>query len=384
MDFEARAARHPAPRTDRGPDLQPFLVERLERLRSRLAELDLEALLVVQGANRRWLTGFTGTFGYALVPRDGAPVFFTDWRYTEQAATECVGFEIDELFADKRLWGPLGDRLAAMGIGRLGFEAAHTNVAMYESALAEVAGVDWQPTRGIVEGLRQIKDAYEIDRLRVSQRITEAVFAETLPRIQPGVRERDLAVFMRSRIEQLGATNNPTFPIVASGWRAALPHGRASEKRVERGEFLLFDFGSVVDGYYSDMTRTVVVGKADARQRDIYQRVRDVEQAAAAMMRAGTSGRAVDRAARDPLTRAGYSGKQAHGYSVGHGVGLEIHEDPFMSEGYEAPLQHGMVVTIEPGIYISGWGGVRIEDIVHVTNDGPEVLTDFTHELLEL
>ncbi len=363
------------------PDLGPFLTARQARLAERLERLGADAFLTFHPANRRYLTGFTGSAGYALVTREGTELF-TDWRYVDQAAAECPGVEVNLLGGDRRLWEPLGQRLKAHGAARLAFESAHVSHAFAQEATAELDAA-WVPTTKVVEELRAVKDDYEVSRMRASLAVSEAAFEQVLPLVRPGVTEHELAVELRHRIELLGANNQPNLPILASGWRAALPHGRASSKAIERGEFVLFDFGAVLDGYYSDMTRTVVCGTADEKQREIYDLVNGANAAGVELMGAGTTGRAVDRASRQPLLAAGYEGR-VHGYSVGHGLGLEIHEDPFMSEGYDRPLEAGMVVTMEPGIYLPGWGGVRIEDTVLVTEAGPDVFNTFTHDLIEL
>lgn len=362
-------------------ELPPFVAARQARLREKLTALNVDAFLTFSPANRRYLTGFTGSAGYVLVTKAGAELF-TDWHYVDQATAEAPGSKVTLLGGDRRLWSPLAASLKAAGASRVAFEAAHVSHAFAGEAASELP-VEWVPTTKLVEELRSIKDEYEVSKMRASLAIAEQAFEHILPFVRPGAREHDLAVEMRHRMELLGAQNQPNFPILASGWRAALPHGRASDKVIEKGEFVLFDFGAVLDGYYSDMTRTVVCGTADARQREIYDLVRGACEAGGALMRAGTTGQAVDRVSREPLLAAGYEG-QIHGYSVGHGLGLEIHEDPFMSEGYTAPLQAGMVVTMEPGIYIQGWGGVRVEDTVLVTDEGPQVFNTVTHDLLEL
>lgn len=362
-------------------ELPPFVSARQQRLREKLDRLGVDAFLTFSPANRRYLSGFTGSAGYVLVTRDAAELY-TDWRYVDQARSEAPGCTVTLLGGDRRLWGPLSAGLKAAGAGSVAFESAHVSHAFAREAAAELS-VNWVPTVKLVEELRSIKDAFEISKMRASLAIAEQAFEHILPFVRPGVTEHELAVELRHRMELLGAQNQPNFPILASGWRAALPHGRASDKVIEKGEFVLFDYGAILDGYYSDMTRTIVCGNADERQREIYRLVYDSNAAGARLMGAGTTGQTVDRACRVPLLEAGYDG-QIHGYSVGHGLGLEIHEDPFMSEGYTEPLQAGMVVTVEPGIYISGWGGVRIEDTVLVTESGPEVFNTFTHDLIEL
>lgn len=362
-------------------DMPQLLAARRARLVERMNQLGVDAFLSGSPANRRYLTGFTGSAGHVLVTKSGTQLF-TDWRYVDQAEAEAPGVTVTLLGGDRRLWAPLSSGLGAFGAKRVAFEADHVTHAFAHQAAEEVQA-EWVPTSKVVEGLRAVKDAYEVTTLRRSLEIAEQAFQQVLPLVKPGATEHDLAVQLRYQIELLGAQNQPNFPILASGYRAALPHGRASQKAIERGEFVLFDFGAVLDGYYSDMTRTVVCGQADDRQKEVYRLVNESNAAGLKLMSAGTSGQAVDRASRDVLLRAGYEGK-IHGYSVGHGLGLEIHEEPFVSEGYTQPLQAGMVVTMEPGIYIPGWGGVRIEDTVHVTAAGPEVFNAFTHDLLEL
>jgi Xaa-Pro aminopeptidase len=366
------------------PDLQHFTAQRRDALRAKLRDAGLDAFITFHPSHRRYLTGFDGSFGYALISADGADAMLTDWRYVVQTSEQAPGLEVIELKKDKHLWTPLARALAARGAGRLGFETARVPHGWLQEGSEAVADVAWVATKGWVESLRAIKDAYEIDRLRAAQVITDAVFAEVLPLVVPGVTERELAIALRHRIELAGAENYPYLPIVASGWRAALPHGRASRKRVERGEFVLFDFGAIQDGYHADMTRTVSCGKASDVNRSIYDLVAAAEWAGVELAAAGVTGRAIDRACRQPIAAAGYREGQMHGYSVGHGLGLEVHEDPFLSEGYTAPLQAGMVITVEPGVYLAGETGARVEDTVLITATGREVFDTTTRDLLEL
>ncbi len=369
-------------------DLAYFTALRRTALRERIRSDGIDAFITFHPANRRYLTGFDGSFGFALVSADGegtgADVLLTDWRYVTQASQQAPAMEVVELKKDKHLWTPLGKALAARGLKRLAFESARAPHAWHADGSTWLSDVEWVPTTGVVEKLRSIKDAYEIDRLKRAQAIAGDVFADVLPLVRPGVTERELAIAMRHRIELAGAENYPTMPIVASGWRAALPHGRASTKTVERGEFVLFDFGALVDGYHSDMTRTVACGAVSDEHRAIYELVARSEQAGIDLAAAGVTGQAIDRACREPIVAAGYRDGQMHGYSVGHGLGYEVHEDPFISEGYEAPIEAGMVVTIEPGVYLPGETGVRIEDTVLITEGGCEVFDTTTRELLVL
>ncbi len=364
--------------------LVPFIDARTARLQKRLKEEDLDAFITFSPANRRYLTGFDGSFGFVLLGAAGARTFFTDWRYDEQAAAQAPSFEVVRLQKNKDLLTPLAAKLAELGVKRLGFESDHVTPAWLADATAGVSGVEWVPLRRFVEGLRAVKDAYEVARLAEAQALADEVWTHMLTKIAPGVTERQLAVELRHQFELAGAENYPGIPIVASGWRAALPHGRASDKELVRNEFVLFDFGALVGGYHSDMTRTVVLGKADAKMREIYDLVLEAELAGLELaQQPGVTGRAIDRACRAPIHRGGYQ-QYEHGFSVGHGLGLEVHEDPFVSEAYEAQLEPGMVITVEPGIYVPGFTGVRIEDTVLITEGGGEVLNSSPRELLEL
>lgn len=365
-------------------NLTPYVEERVRRLQARLGELGVEAFITFSPANRRYLTGFDGSFGFVLITAEGSKTFFTDWRYVEQAAAQAPAFDVVLLEKNKDLLTPLRATLVQEGVNTLAFEGAHVNQAWLASAAQATGGVSWQSHVGVVEALRSQKDAYEIARLREAQVVADAVWAHMITRVRPGVTERDLAVELRHQVELAGAENYPGLPIVASGWRAALPHGKASEKALEVGEFVLFDFGALVEGYHSDMTRTVSLGKADERMREVYGLVLEAEEAGLALARRpGLTGQEIDRACRLPIRRGGYE-QYEHGFSVGHGLGLEVHEDPFLSEAYEARLEPGMIITVEPGIYVPGWTGVRVEDTVLIGNDGGEVLNASPRELIEL
>ncbi|HRP47276.1 MAG TPA: Xaa-Pro peptidase family protein [Trueperaceae bacterium] len=364
-------------------ELTHYVAARADRLAARLADVGADAIIVASPANRRYLTGFDGSFGFVVVAASGARLFFTDWRYVEQASQQALGYEVVRLEKNKDLWTPLRGRLGALNVKRLAFEGHLATHSWLQEGKAGLDDVAWVAAPRLVEGLRDVKDEFEIARLREAQVIADAIWSRIVPRVAPGVTERSLAIEMRHQIELMGAENYPGIPIVASGWRAALPHGRATDKVIARGEFVLFDFGAIVDGYHSDMTRMVCVGKPDAKQREVYDIVRGCMEAGIAQMREGVTGQAVDRASRVPIHAAGY-GQYEHGFSVGHGLGLEVHEDPFLSDAYTAPLRAGMVVTVEPGIYVPGWSGVRVEDTVLVTPTGGEVLNTSSRELLEV
>lgn len=347
----------------------PF-AQRVAALRKELAGKDLPAYLTFQPQNRRYLTGFTGTAGYVLVTEHDV-VLLTDSRYREQAERQCPGVTVVQ--HGPEVWTDLGRCLEERGIGRIGFESEHVSVAQHKRMQAAAPQLDWQATAAVVERLRMIKDAGELAALERSQAVLERAFAATLPFIRPGVRERDVAVRFHIAALEQGADGLAFDTIVASGWRAALPHGVAGDKVIEDGDWLTLDLGVMVDGYASDMTRTFVVGRASERQRKVYEIVLEAQQAALAAIRAGRTGREIDAVARDVIRAAGYGEHFGHG--LGHGIGLNIHEGPRLAPSSEHVLEPGMVVTVEPGIYLPGEGGVRIEDVVVVEADGCRNLT---------
>ncbi len=353
------------------------LLARQERVRRALAERQLEALLVTHVPNVRYLTGFTGSAGIALVTLE-ATYFITDSRYTLQAQSQVAA----RLFpAEDSHERAVADLIRRERLRRVGLEAERLSVARYEFLTRELEGsVQWVPTRGIVEELRMVKDTEEQHAIRQAVELAARVFSECLAEIRPGVRERDVAAELEYRLRRAGAERLAFETIVASGERAALPHGVASEKRIGYNEFVVIDFGVVVDGYCSDMTRTVYVGIPDGRAREVYHTVLEAQLRCETEMRAGMSAREIDALTRDLITARGYGA--FYGHATGHGIGLEVHEAPRLSRQNDAPVPAGAVVTVEPGIYLPGWGGVRIEDVVIVTERGSEVLTPTPKELL--
>jgi len=357
-----------------------FREERQKHIIKRINQLDLDAFITFSPANRRYVTGFTGSFGTALLGARGERVIFTDTRYTGQAAQQCPEFEI---VYHKFEWSILSDEFRKRDLRRVGFEPRHVTVNWLQEAQKNIEGVEWVGTEELLEDLRMTKDSSEIEAIRRAQEITEQALETVLELVKPGMAERDLSIEFQYQVRKLGADNLPGGPIVASGWRSALPHARPSDKRLEEGDFLVLDVGAVVDGYRSDMTRTVVVGEADELQREVYRIVLEAEQAGLQRLRDGVSGVEANAVPRKLVERSKF-GEHAFRYGVGHGVGLDIHERPLMSALCPDTLRAGMVVTMEPGIYIPGWGGVRIEDLVLITDGDPEVLSKTTKELLEL
>jgi Xaa-Pro aminopeptidase len=346
--------------------------ERLAALRRGLAERGVDAVLVAHAANRRYLSGFTGSSGWLLIS-EGVAALFTDGRYTEQAQAEAGprGFRVENHGRpyEKALAAWLRDH----GVRRLGLEANHTSHAAWERYRAAFEGVELVAVDGLVESLRRVKTAEEVAAIAEAARITDEALAAVLPMAAPGVCERDLALEIEWRMRKAGAEAAAFDFIVASGPRSALPHGRASDKALAPGELLTFDLGARVRGYASDITRTYFVKAMETKARELYDVVLAALEAGVAAVRPGALGRDVDRAARSVIDAAGYGDAFSHG--TGHGVGLEVHEAPSLNAESEDVLEEGMVVTVEPGIYVPGFGGVRLEETVVVTAEGPRRLT---------
>jgi Xaa-Pro aminopeptidase len=349
---------------------------RVANLREAMSRAGLGAFLAWKPENRRYLSGFVGSHGAVLVTGE-QQYLITDNRYLEIARGQCTGFGcvLQE--------GSIEQTVARLteGASRLGYEDDFLTVQGHGS-LAKVVGAELVPSAGMVEGLRLYKDAGEVESVRQALRITEDAYARTLPLIKPGVRECDLAVELEYFMRKGGAERIKANFVLVSGARAALPHGQATTKVVESGDFVTFDIGAIVDGYYADFTRTVVVGKASDEQRKVYGTVLEAQLAALEVLAPYKKAVEIDKLARDMIAAAGYDGKFTH--SLGHGVGLFIHENPRMAPGSPWTLEPGMLLTVEPGIYINGWGGVRIEDMVYMTEGGYENLTRAPKELMEL
>lgn len=351
---------------------------KLAKLRTVLEEKGIDALLITNEYNRRYMTGFTGTAGVAIVSKNDA-VFITDFRYTEQAASQIKDFRIVK--HEKTLIEEVATQVAQMGIQTLGFEKedlTYSSFEMYKQAVK----ADLVPEAGLVEKIRLIKTVEEISIIKAACRIADEAYEHIVTYIKPGMTElevsNELEFFMRKR----GATSSSFDTIVASGVRSALPHGVASDKVIEVGDFVTLDFGAVYNGYISDTTRTVAVGEPSEKLKEIYQVVLDSQLLALEKVKPGMTGKEADAIARDYIASKGYG--EAFGHSLGHGIGLEVHEGPGLSFRSDIVLEPGMVITIEPGIYLPNIGGVRIEDDALVTENGLEKLTHSTKELLIL
>lgn len=353
---------------------------RLAALRAALREREADALLVTSLSNIRYLTGFSGSAALVVVFVEAPPVLVTDFRYAVQVHDE-VGGHATIRIEPSSLWNGVRDVLAAAADGtRLLFESAHLLVADYER-LPDVAGRwQWRGSAGVVEALRERKDAGELTSIREAVRIAEQALEQTIAEVRVGMTERQVAGLLEHHLRDLGSDAPPFETIVASGERAALPHARASRRALQAGEFLLIDFGATFEGYCSDITRTFALQSVNPEMRHVHDIVREATLSASAGVRAGMRGRDADALARDYIESRGFGA--LFGHSLGHGIGLEVHEGPRLARTAEAPLPPGAVVTIEPGIYKPGWGGVRIEDDVYLAESGPQVLTSFPRELL--
>ncbi|MGI6343834.1 MAG: M24 family metallopeptidase [Bacillota bacterium] len=352
-----------------------MMAGKLDRLREGLSQAEIDALLVMRPENRRYISGFRGSSAFIIVGRQGAWLL-TDFRYIEQAREQCPEFTV--IRHGVPWMASLQELLTDNGIEKLGFEKDYLTYGQYEG-LSQALETQLVPVSGLVEKLRRIKDEAEVASMQRAADIAEAAFAEILPQIRPGRTERDIALDLEIAMRRRGA-EGMAFPIIAaSGPRSCLPHGAPTDRVLEQGDFLTLDFGARVDGYCSDMTRTVVLGEPDAKQREIYDIVLKAQLAAQAAVKPGLLGKQLDQIARDIISAAGYGENFGHG--LGHGVGLMVHEGPGAGSRSEDVLEPGMVVTVEPGIYLPGWGGVRIEDMVLVTEDGHR---NFNHSSKEL
>ncbi|ASZ08004.1 MULTISPECIES: M24 family metallopeptidase [Enterococcus] len=354
------------------------MMVRVEKLRKKMQEENLDSFLVTSPYNLRYLTNFTGTTGLAVITLDKA-FFITDFRYTEQAANQAQGFEIIKNV------GPIFDEVADLvkreNLNALAFEETTVSFLEY-SVLEEIINAELIPVSGMIEELREVKDEEEIAIIEKACSIADMAYDHILKMIRPGMTEIEVANQVDFYMRSLGATSVSFDTIVASGLRSAMPHGVASEKVIEQGDLITLDFGCYYQGYVSDMTRTFAIGDPGEKLKEIYQIVLDAQLAVLDAAKPGLTGIQLDAVARDYITKYGYG--EAFGHSTGHGIGLEIHEGPNVSSRAEKQFVPGNVITDEPGIYLPGIGGVRIEDDLLITKDGNRVLTHSPKELIIL
>ncbi|HWL13881.1 MAG TPA: Xaa-Pro peptidase family protein [Ureibacillus sp.] len=351
---------------------------KLEKLRNALVEQSVDGLLITNDFNRRYMTGFTGSAGVAIVSKDDA-VFVTDFRYTEQAKKQIQNFRIVQ--HDGNLFKEVANLAGKMGIKTLGFEKDTMTYAMYETYKSLISA-ELVPVSGLIEKIRLIKTEQEINIIKVACEIADNAFSHILKFIKPGLTELEVSNELEFFMRKQGATASSFDTIVASGVRSALPHGVATDKVIEKGDFVTLDFGALYNGYISDITRTIAVGQPSEKLVEMYNTVLESQLLALEKVGPGMTGVEADSFARDYLASKGYG--EAFGHSTGHGIGLEVHEGPALSSRSSSVLEPNMVVTIEPGIYLPGIGGVRIEDDILITETGNEKLTHSTKDLIIL
>jgi Xaa-Pro aminopeptidase len=368
---EQSAVRQPLPPCD--------VAARLDRLRPLIASASCEALLVTKIHNVQYLTGFSGSTAQLLV-RSGDATLLTDGRYGEQAREQLKAHGVEaevEVDRTKSNHEPL--RRLVRGIGRLGLESADITWGAVRDLEIVLSGTTMVPTRGLVESLRRVKDSGELARIERAADIADIALAQLKHRLLDGVTDREMAAELELEMRRRGADGVAFDTIVAAGPDGAKPHARPSGRAIAEGELVVIDFGARVDGYRSDMTRTLCVGEPGSRARELVDAVLAAQRAGVRAVRPGATARSVDEASRSLLVEAGLGEAFLHG--TGHGVGLEIHEAPAISADSVDILEEGAVVTVEPGVYIDGLGGVRIEDTVVVTADGARPLTKSTKDL---
>lgn len=351
---------------------------RIEKLREKMSAKGMESFLIISDPNRNYLSGFTGNESYALITKDDS-YFITDSRYTEQAKIQVKDFNILEYKG--KITDYIKDLTDAKGIKNIALEEGVVTLSFYHE-LKEKYNGDILFGQKEIEDLRVIKSKDEIDKIKKAAVIADKGFSHMLNFIKAGMTEREIALELEFFMKKEGASGLSFETIAASGYRSALPHGAASDKKIENGEFLTLDFGCIYQDYCSDMTRTVAIGDVTPKMVDVYNIVLEANRKALKEIKPEASSRNVDAAARNYIADMGYGSNFGHG--LGHGVGREIHEAPRLSPACDVILKSGMVVTDEPGIYLPGEFGVRIEDLVLVTDDGFEVLSKSPRELISL
>ncbi len=353
---------------------------RIKGIQKILKDENLDVFLITSLPHVRYLSGYTGSNGMMLISPHYS-TFLTDFRYQQQSKEQVKFSKVTMVQRDLLSGLPDLPGLKSKRI-KLGFESEHISYKVFQKLQDLLPDCLLVPVDKIVDTLTIKKDLQEIEYITKAAEITDLVYSEILGIIKPGVRELDLAAEIEYRMKGFGSSTPYYETIIASGRRAALPHGIASNKRIQKGDFVTMDFGAVVEGYTADLTRTVMVGKASKKQKIVYSTVLKAQQHATDKVRAGIKACDLDKIARDIIKKAGYSKYFGHG--LGHGIGLLIHDNPAINTTNQQVLESGMVITIEPGIYIPDWGGVRIEDDVLITPKGYQVLTHSERNLLEL
>lgn len=354
-------------------------MNRIEKIRSKFEDYEIDALLLVSPVNRRYASGFHSSDGVALITKDGA-YLFVDSRYFEAAEKTAAGFTVELVDNRNSYKLRISEALEKHGCSCVGFEEAYMSCAEYGKYSGEIIKVPMKPASKLINELRRTKDRSEIDNLIAAQRIAERAFDEALGIIRPGMTEREVAAELVYRMLRNGAENISFDPIVVTGEKTSMPHGMPGDRKLQRGDFLTMDFGCIYNGYCSDMTRTVAIGDVSEKMKTVYNIVLEAQLTGIAAARAGVKGREIDAAARKVIEEAGYGEYFGHGF--GHGVGLEIHEEPNAGPISETVMEPGAVISAEPGIYLPGRFGVRIEDVLIITENGCENITRAKKELI--
>lgn len=352
--------------------------ERLERIRAEAARSRLDALLLTNIVNIRYASGFTGSTATVVITPDRA-IILVDFRYALQAAEECAGFEIVQYSAD--VLKAISELLNEMSPRRLGFEAGHVTYS-YHKKLRSLLSRDIRlfATERLIERLRLVKDPCEIEKIKNAVAVVDKTFSHIIKHIKPGMTEREVALEIDTFMRKHGADKPGFDTIVAAGPNAAFPHHSPTDAVLQPGQMVKMDFGAALNGYNSDITRTVFLGQPDEKQREIYNIVLDAQLKAIGAIRPGMAGKDADAVAREYIASKGYGDNFGHG--LGHSLGIEVHDGPGLSPSSDTVLAPGMVMTVEPGIYIEGWGGVRIEDDIVVTDSGAKILMKSTKKMI--
>lgn len=352
---------------------------RIDKLRLVMQEKGLKALLITNATNRLYMTGFTGSAGYVLIT-DTKAYLLTDFRYMTQAPQQAPAYEVVE-HAPKAM-DTVKQLLDQHGLKKVGFEQNDLTYGTYLATAQALSGIELIPTDGLVEQLRIIKDASELAVMQEAADLADRTFTHILNFLKPGAKELDIALEIEMFVRKNGAASTSFETIVASGERSALPHGKASDRILQSNEFVKMDYGAYYKNYCSDITRTVVLGKPTDKHKEIYNIVLEAQLEALDKIRPGMTGKEADALCRDVITRYGYGDYFGHG--TGHGLGLEIHEEPRLSRLGHTVLTPGMTVTVEPGIYLPGFGGVRIEDDIVITDTGIKIITQSSKDFIVL
>lgn len=357
-------------------------MSRIDALKTVMDENNIDGLFLVTVPNVRYISRFTGCDSFVFITSKNN-YFITDSRYTEQAEAQCDGFDVVR-YGSTSPWKPLmetvNDLAKKDGVKRIGFEKEYLTFSMYENMSKKLQDIELVPTSYLVEGLRIIKDEEEISLIKKASEIADEAYSHILKQIKVGMTEIELALELDYKMRKLGAEDVSFDTIFISGKKTSLPHGQPSDKVICHGDFITIDFGALYKGYHSDMTRTLIVGEASEDQLKIYNLVKKAQQIGLDTVRAGITGEEVDKKVRESMGEY----NKYFGHGLGHGLGLELHEIPFMGVNCTTVLKENFVVTVEPGIYIPGWGGVRIEDTVVIKEDGIDIITHSPKELITI